>query len=399
VRRSVSGSGTRARGQLWAALACAGLAGVARSAGAAPVEPARAVAAPAPSAPAAPAEPRAGPPWPELAAVFPGVLLHGSGTWLQGRTQTTEQLLLLEAISLLAIAAGGLFVYETGYARRWAGPPTLVVAAGAGMFSSSFLANLYAVWAPPSGGWGEPVRRLPLLVAALGYAHVANPQFADHHFSTMELEGRLGPWHLSLDAAHSPSPGNQRIALLSGYRLLGPQAAASSARDGSYVEPQLGFSWHRFAGSGFVSRVLQLDLEGRLDTRRVLADVSGAFFQASAGWGRQWLAFDVPGAQATDVNSLLLARVGFGVYLGRRGALAPADSAAAPGGEIELYYDHRRDGFAGGLKLPGPASGFAGHLGARGEYFLSESLGLRALAELGSSWVLGVSGLLRWGLR
>ena len=104
----------------------------------------------------APPEPRAPSPWPDLAAVLPGVLIHGSGTWLQGRRLTTERLLLLEAAGVLAILAGGLVVYETGAARDIAGPATLLIAAGAGTLSSSLLASLYATWAPRSGRGYQP---------------------------------------------------------------------------------------------------------------------------------------------------------------------------------------------------------------------------------------------------
>jgi hypothetical protein len=337
-------------------------------------------------------EPRAQAPWPELAAVFPGVLVHGSGTWLQGRTDTTERLLLLEAAGLLAIASGGLVIYETGAARDWAGLATFTVAAGAGTLGTSLLASLYATWAPASG-FGEPVRRLPLLVSALGYSYAADPQFDDHHFLTTQVDGRLGAWRLAFDSAYSPAPGNQWLALLAGYRVLGPRAGSAAAPDGSYLEPQLAFSSHRFAHSGFSSQVLQLDVEGRLDSERLFTDVHGAFFQATAGLAQQWLAYDVPGAQALDASGMLVFRMGFGMYVGARGSAL----AAAPGGEAEIYYDHRRDGFAGGLKLPGPISGFAGHVGLRSDYYFSEAWGLRALAELGSHWVLGVSALLRVG--
>jgi hypothetical protein len=113
------------------------------------------------------------------------------------------------------------------------------------------------------------------------------------------------------------------------------------------------------------------------------------------GW--QWLAFDVPGAQAHDASSLLLLRMGFGLYLGRARSILPTGSPATNAGELELYYDHRRDGFAGGLKAAGPSSGFAGHLGLSGEYRFSAAWGLRALGEVGSHWVLGISALLRAG--
>lgn len=341
-------------------------------------------------------EPRARPPWPELAAVFPGALIFGSGTWLQSRTATSERLLLLEGASLLAIVAGGLVVYETGAARHWAGPAELTIGLGAGTLSASFLANLYATWAPQTG-WAGPEPSLPLLRASVGYLYAADPQFDDHHFLTTELDARLGPWHLELDTAHSPDPGNQRLELLAGFRALGQGAPGARAGSSSFLEPQIGFSSHRFDGDGFVSSVLQLAVDSRLDAQQLLPDVQGGFFQAMAGVGRQWLAFDVPGTRAQDVSSLLLLRMGFGLYLGRAPAVLPTGAPALNAGELEFYYDHRRDGFAGGLKTGGPISGFAGHLGLSGEYRFSEAWGLRALGEVGSHWVFGISALLRAG--
>jgi hypothetical protein len=341
-------------------------------------------------------EPRAPPPWPELAAVFPGALIFGSGTWLQGRSATSERLLLLEGASLLAIVAGGLVVYETGAARHWAGPAELTIGLGAGTLSASFLANLYATWAPQTG-WAGPEPRLPLLAASVGYLYAADPQFDDHHFLTTELDARLGPWHLQLDTAHSPTPGNQRIELLAGFRALGQGALGARAGASSFLEPQLAFSSHRFDSDGFVSSVLQVAIDSRLDAQELLPDVKGGFFQAMAGLARQWVAFDVPGAPAQDASSMLLLRMGFGLYLGRAPGALPTGAPAPNAGELEFYYDHRRDGFAGGLKTAGPISGFAGHLGLSGEYLFSEAWGLRALGEVGSHWVFGMSALLRAG--
>jgi len=337
-------------------------------------------------------EPRLPSPWPELAAVFPGILLHGSGTWLQGRTLTTERLLLLEGIGLLTTFMSGLVLFETGAARDIVGPTALTAVAGVGTFGSSFLANLYATWAP-AAGFGEPQRSLPLLESSLGYQYVDDPQFDYHHFVTTRLDARLRSWHLGLNAAYTPDPSNQRLELLAGYRWIGPNAYGARASDGSYLEPQLGYSEHRFDSSGFLSRTFELKVEGRLDAARILPDVRGAYFQLGAGWAKQWIVFDLPDVDAQNATSLLLAHMGFGVYLGQRAAFAPT------GGEVELYYDHRHDGFAGGLKLQGLGSGAAGHLGLAGHYYVSEAWGVRALAEVGSAWVLGLSALLRVGTR
>jgi hypothetical protein len=336
-------------------------------------------------------EPRAPAPWPQIAAVFPGVIVHGSGTWLQGRTETSERLLLAEGSGLLATFAAGAVLFRTGAARNLVGPTALLAVAGVSTFGLSLLSSLYATWAPREG-WGEASQRRALLESALGYTYVDDPQFAFHHFLTTRLEARLGAGpalHLRLDTAHAPDQHNQRYELLSGLRLLeqrvaGVAAPSDRARDGTYLEPQLGYIEHRFDDSGFVTRVFELQLEARLDSARLLPDVRGAFFQLGAGWAQQWFSFDVPGVSALNNSSLLLAHAGFGLYLPRAS-------------ELELYYDHRHDGFAGGLKANGLGSGVPGHFGLRGELALAEDWALRAEAQLGSAWVLGLAAVLRLG--
>jgi hypothetical protein len=384
-----------------ASLACGGLAlGWIGAAEATPFEASEPLAAPAvPVRPLQPvaAEPRASAPWPQLASLVPGVLVHGSGTWLQGRTRTTERFLLLEASALVAILAGALVIYETGAARDYAGAATLAVASGVGVWSASFLANVYATLAPPAG-WGGPLRRLPWLETGLGYTFVDDAQFEQRHLATTRLDGRLGPWHLLFDAAQSPSSENQWLELQAGYRVLGPRASERWASDGSYLEPQIGISRHAFGNDGFVSSVLSFELEGRLDAERLLPDVRGAFFQGAAGWARQWVSYPLPGADPVDSLSMLLVHVGFGLYFGRRGAaLTPAGGPSATGAEVELYYDHRRDGLAGGIQTADATSGFAGHCGLTAQWFFTPVWGVRALAEVGSSRVLGLSAALRLG--
>jgi hypothetical protein len=335
--------------------------------------------------------PYLGSPWPEIAAVFPGLIWHASGVWLQGRTLTAERLTLLEGAGIGGALLSGLALFATGAARHWVGSTALLGVAGAGTFLASFAANLYATWAPPDG-FGASERALPLLEAGLGYSYVDDPVFRFHHFLTTRVDGRLGPWHGSARTATAPGQSNQRFELLFGYRVFGPGGGrAGRATDGSYFEPQLGYSEHHFDASGFTSRVLEFEFAARLDSERLLPDVHGAYFQLGAGWAKQWIAYDLPGIGALDDTSLLLAHVGFGIYLGHR---APEPQQ---GGELELYYDHRHDGFAGGLKTPGIPSGPAGHFGLAGSYQLSRAWGLRAETEIGSAWVAGLSAVLRVG--
>jgi hypothetical protein len=353
---------------------------------------------PAPSAPSAPAppaaappEPRAPAPLPAIVAVVPGFLVHGAGVWLQGRNQTAARLLLLEGAAVLATLASGVILFETGAARDVVGPTALLAVAGVGTFSTSFAASVYATWAPRDG-FGEPFVALPALEASLGYLHVYDPQFPQRHFVTAELSGRLGPWHLAAGTSRSTIGGNDRLELEGGYRVLGPRGyGARAASDGSYLEPRLGVSEHRFADDGFSSLVLELAVEGRLDVDRYLPDVHGAFFQGEAGYARQSFRHYLPGPNPTTSSSLLLAHAGFGVYLGNR-------AGDGTGGELELYYDHRHDGYAGGLKVNGLGSGPAGHFGLRGDYRLSPRWGVRGRAEAGSAYLLGLDLVARWGL-
>ena len=67
---------------------------------------------------------------------------------------------------------------------------------------------------------------------------------------------------------------------------------------------------------------------------------------------------------------MLLARFGFGMYLG---------DPAERGGEVVVYYDHRHDDFAAGLKLTGLGSGIPGHFGAEARYYFGHRI--RAFAR------------------
>jgi hypothetical protein len=330
--------------------------------------------------------PRAPAPVPELAAIFPGFLVHGAGPWLQGRDVTAQRLLYLEGAAVLATLSSGVVLFTTGAARDVVGPTALIGVAGVGSFAVSLLAGAYATWAPPDG-LGDPLEVLPLLESSIGYLYVYDPQFDYRHFLNVELSGRLAAWHLAAGVATGRD--NDRGWVSAGYRLLGPRGrGARATSDGSYLEPRLGYSVHEFERDGFSSQVFEVALEGRLDTDRYLPDVHGAFFAAEAGWAKQVFHHELPLSDPYTWTSLLLARVGFGLYLGNRGA-------ERAGGEVQLYYDHRHDGFAGGLKVNGLGSGPAGHFGLLASYQWSRFLGVRLRAEAGSAYIWGLDWVAR----
>ena len=120
-------------------------------------------------------------------------------------------------------------------------------------------------------------------------------------------------------------------------------------------------------------------ISGRLALERVAPTLQGAFVEGTFGtaFGAHRY-FDVE----TESDNMLLLRVGFGFFIG-------------DGGSWLLYYDHRHDGYAAGLKIPGIGSGVLGHAGMLLQYYVSQEWGFALRAESGSAHVLGASLLFR----
>jgi hypothetical protein len=127
-------------------------------------------------------------------------------------------------------------------------------------------------------------------------------------------------------------------------------------------------------------------LRGRLDLARYDAGLSGSFAELELGHAIGILNYDGP--VENDATSLLLSRFAFGFYVG---------DPNHEGGSYQLYYDHRHDGLAAGLLVPGLGSGVLGHFGVLGQHFFNDSLGIEVSAEVGSAYVLGLRGLFRYG--
>ena len=79
-----------------------------------------------------------------------------------------------------------------------------------------------------------------------------------------------------------------------------------------------------------------------------------------------------------DSAHQLLARFGFGLYLGHPGGIH---------GEVLAYYDHRRDGLVGGLSLGKSREGAVGHAGIQGHLTLWGPWGIQLGLAYGSAVV------------
>ncbi len=319
------------------------------------------------------------------AAIVPGVLLHGAGSYVLGRPTTAKRLLLLQGIGMGFVALGGGLLFSTGAARDFAGPGAALSIAGVGLFSVSWAADLYSVLAP-EGGLGRDPGWTSNLEAELGYRYIYDPNFEYRNFVVNALTGRIGPLRLSPSLWSSPDTANERFRTELAYRLSGPEPERKSA-SGTFFDVEIAFTNHRYGQEGFQLTTYEGALEGRWDLTDYDPFLRGSFIDFGLGVGSQIYSWDVVPDDSVS-STLLLGGFGFGIYLGDRSPV---------GGFVRAYYDHRHDDLAAGLLAPGLGSGVAGHFGLEGIYYLSEQWGVRADAQIGSALVVGASGLFRYG--
>lgn len=103
------------------------------------------VAAPAAAAPGQPDEPQEKfRPWPFVASLFPGVILHGSGQFVAGNYKAARDLIITQGVSILLVFAVGAPALATGNAAVLVPGVYTVGFIGAGHLFSSWFADIYA---------------------------------------------------------------------------------------------------------------------------------------------------------------------------------------------------------------------------------------------------------------
>ncbi len=322
------------------------------------------------------------------AALVPGLVLHGAGHYVAGEKRTAGRLLAIEGGGVLGLGGGLVLLATTGASRRLVAPVAALTFVGAGLFVMSTLADLYGVLAP-AGGTGSPLLVAPRFGAELGLRYVYDPTFAYRAFSVQALEARAGGFRVTQSSWFSLNEHhNRRLRLEGAYRLVGPRPAGAGERasDGSFLEAEAALTDHDFGSDGFAVTTGEVSLRGRLDLARVGRTLEGSFAELGVGAA---LAANRYEGHPDEADSLLLGGFAFGAYLGRPGGRW---------GEAKVYYDHRHDGFAAGLKMRGLGSGVPGHFGARALFYVTPAWGALIEAEAGSAYVTGLSLLYRYGV-
>lgn len=320
---------------------------------------------------------------------MPGLLVHGAGHGVAGDPCTARKLLTLEAVGLGGALTGGTVIVLTGASRKLITAAVATTGVGMGLFLLSAAADLYGAAGGASVA-AEPLRNPPSIEAELGYRFIRDPLFAYRNFSALTVTGRAGPLRLEPSLWNALDDDNARLRFVGAWRVMGPRPEpATRARDGSYVDLEGAYTGHRYGTESFTTRTVEASIRGRYDLARLSPTLGGSFAEMSLGWGLATTQYAFAGAKSDSTDMLLLG-LAYGVYLG------------APGkgdGELKAFYDHRRDGYAGGLPVPGVGGGVIGHVGLRGAYYFDESWGVGVEAIAGSAWITGIGLRYRVGGR
>ncbi len=325
-------------------------------------------------------------PLPTAAAVVPGLLVHGAGHYALGQPRTARRLLLMEGIGLGLFLSGGLTIVFTGASRYFVAPAASASMLGFGLFSTSYLADIYGT-VSNDGGAALTRYRLPATwETELGYRRIEDPEFAYRDFMVERVSRQIGPLRLSPSGFFSTRGDTARYRIESQYRLAG-NVEHPRPRDVSFLDVTLAFTHQRYRPEHFSRSLAELSLDARYDLARLGPTLRGAFIELGAGYGLARTDYDLTGLKVpSDLEHLLLGRIGFGVTL--RGQ-------SAPGSEALLYYDHRHDDYVAGLKLRGIGSGVIGHFGLAARWFFTERVGIALDAQAGSAYLGGASLLFR----
>ncbi len=333
----------------------------------------------------APLQPEARPAFkvvPAVVSVAPGLLLHGLGSLTAGDTALAGRLFLLQGSGLGLLAAGVIPIALTGASQHVIGPLYGLAIAGTGVFSVSMLSNLYAAVSPAFDP-GVPALRLPRLELEAGYQSITDPSFSYRHFASLGARARLDRVRLDAGVRWAPGVDNVRVGAGAAYRLLGAPEGARLGAEGSALDVEAAVVVHRFPQEAFTLGGGEVFLRGRYDLARLGARLAGSFAEMGGGLAIQRYAY--PDFLDDRLSQQLLFTFGFGVYLGRGGPFR---------GEALLYYDHRKDDFAGGIR---GGAGVPGFLGLRARALLVGPWGASVEAQAGSALVGRVSLFYAWG--
>lgn len=296
-------------------------------------------------------------------AVFPGVLVHGTGSYVVGERRSAKRLAVMEGAGIAAMLAGGLPTGISG-GNPYSIPLVPLLTTGTGAVLSSWFTDIW-VAAGGSATSAEPRARAPWTLE-LGSSYLRDA-YRHRLFARGSARVELGRAAVIATGLHHAGGDAHEAALATEVRLLGAPSDGRYLLDTTRLAVR-GTARYRDDDEDLVSVATgELEIAARYDHRRIAPELAGTFTDASMGIARERARYDTGGHES---STLLLATFAWGLYLRDLG-------------EVRVFYDHRRDSLAGGLQA-GRAAGFIGSFGAALDLRIWGPWAARAELEYGS---------------
>ncbi len=325
---------------------------------------------------------------PAAAAVFPGILVHGTGHLVAGDSEGGLALLRWEGLGAALFFGGVIPLGLSGASRQVVRPLYYLSIAGATLFAVTWFADVYGA---ATGGRPQaaPLGMRPIWGSEAGYVWIDDPQFEYDSFFRVAAPLHIGRLGLAPEAWISLATPHDMIRVEATWRISGP-LSSTLLRDETSLDAVLAVSRWNFSPEGFRVWTTDLALRGRYDMFRLNRSLAGSFAEGELGWGLESFTYDVPHRSLEgDTAALLLARIGYGVRFG---------TPPVGHGEAVLYYDHRHDDWLGGSGFGGLGDGVLGHWGIEGRWFFTEHWGIAAEVGQGAAWMTRADLVYRGGM-
>lgn len=351
-----------------------------------PAEPSPPPAEPSPKAPSKPGVPAQAPPAAQpgvlagTLAVFPGLVVPGLGHRIAKDRRTGSKLLRIGGAGWLAAIAGVGIIGGTGASRRLTPGLIPLVVGGVGMGLMTWSADIYGSFGGAGIG-GAPRLYQPRLTFGAGYLYVHDPQFVYDHFTDLAAAAALGAWRGNAAIQLDPGAENYRARLGAAYRVSGSRPGVL-AKTGSFLDIRTAVNYHHFGRESFAMATAELAAAGRYDLASLSPSLRGGFAELELGLLGVLTDYQVSDV-GTDRSVEMLLRFAYGVYVGQ-------GQTGGFHGEARIFYEHRRDDFAGGLATRPGSSGFIGGFGTDATVFFNRSMGAGARFQIGSAYVAGL---------
>jgi hypothetical protein len=301
------------------------------------------------------------------ASLVPGILVHGSGSWVLHEKRAAKRLAITGAIGWGALVLGGAAVGVSGASPEmviWGVP---VIIAGAGLVFPTWFADIwYAAGGPRVRGESHTPSAWSV-EAGTTWLHDGYRERALVRAGGRVELGRIGLGASTLVDAEGQARTGDAFARV---RLFGAAATGATVADASRLYVRAAMRRHEDDDDKVAITTVEADVGMRAELQRLDPNLAGSFLDFAIGMGIQRVRY---ADLVSDNDTLFLGRFAWGLYLGRRS-------------EWTVFYDHRRDSLAGGIAAQ-RAAGFVGSVGTNVDLRLGGPFAFVGELEVGNGWV------------